>query len=418
MKTLCWVSELNFVLGLSLSLSAVLLAACGGGTSGSVVNGGVVTPPTGPVLSGTAATGMAISGAAVNAECRTGSGTTTTASDGSYSMQIMSGVLPCVLQVSNPADGRRLHAIAINAGTINLTPLTDMLSTRLLRADMAGVFANPDAAVIEKAVTASNIKQAQNEVSLALAPYADTSKLADFYTTPLKAATAASPGSGDAQDKLLDSLKSKMTALQNTQVLDLLAKASTVGQVLDNPDVNFKPMLELTPMNATTVVNGVLSFGAAINYPANIRYLRQPVKWSVQEAGGGSINMNGEYTAPDKPGVYHVTVQREDFPALSATATVNVSSTPAPVFTPYLTVEAKSVSIKAGSQYFFRANINYPPDIFYIRQPVSWYLVEANAGTINIMGSYFAPDKPGTYHVKAQREDYPDVFAIVEVIVN
>ena len=410
-------SALRASLNVCASVSAVLLAACGGGSTSSVSTG-VAAPVTGPVLSGTAATGMALSGATVNAKCRTGTGAATTAADGSFSMSIAAGVLPCVLEISNPADGKKIHSIAINAGVINLTPLTELLSTRLLRTDMAAVFANPDASAIEKAVTTNTIKQAQDEVSLALASYVDTSKLSDFYSTPLKPATASNPAGGDAQDKLLDSLKSKMTAQQNIQVLDLLVKAASVGQALGNVDAGFTPTLALSPPNATVAVKGTLSFAAMTNYPANVMYIRQPVKWTVQEAAGGSISMSGEYTAPDKAGVYHVQVQREDFPALSATATVTVSNVSTPVFMPYLTVEAKSVSVKAGSQYFFKANINYPPNIYYIRQPVSWSLVEANAGTIDIMGSYLATDKPGTYHVRAQRDDFPEVFSIVEVIVN
>ncbi|MFZ6742266.1 hypothetical protein ACO0LC_03465 [Undibacterium sp. JH2W] len=163
---------------------------------------------------------------------------------------------------------------------------------------------------------------------------------------------------------------------------------------------------------------GKLSFAAVINYPPNINYLRQPVTWTVQEANGGSITSNGEYTAPDKPGVYHVQVQREDFPVLIALATVKVESGAATVFTPYLHVETKSVTVKAGSQYFFSASINYPPDIFFIRQPVSWSLVEVNAGSMDILGRYTAPDKAGVYHVKAQRDDFPEIFQIMEVIVN
>lgn len=409
-------SELKSAFGLTSCFLTVLLAACGGGTSTSV-NSDVVTSVNGLALSGTAATGLALSGAPVNAKCRTGSGTTTSASDGSYSLTVASGVLPCVLQVSSPADGKKMHAIAINAGIINLTPLTDMLSTRLMHGDMSAVFTNPDAAAIEKAVTASTIKQAQTDVSLALLGYVDLSKLGDFYSTPLKAATAANASAGDAQDKLLDSLKAKMSAAQQSQMLDLLAKATAVGLPLDNPDLSFKPTLELMPMTASVATNGKLSFAAATNYPPNVRYIRQPVKWSVQESNGGSITLNGEYTAPDKPGIYHVTVQREDFPALSATATITVGSASSPVFTPYLNVEAKSVSLKAGSQYFFSAGINYPPGIYYIRQPTTWSLVEANAGTIDILGAYTAPVQPGVYHVRVQRDDFPELTVIVEVIV-
>ncbi|MFZ6742265.1 hypothetical protein ACO0LC_03460 [Undibacterium sp. JH2W] len=222
------------VLALTFCVYTALLAACGGGASTSV-SSGVVTTVAGLNLSGTAATGMALSGAPVNVKCRTGSSTTTTASDGGFALTITGGALPCVLQIINPADGKKLHAITINAGTINLTPLTDMLSTRLMRGDMRTIFASPDAAAIEKTVTAAAIKQAQTDVSLTLLNFIDVSKLPDFYSTPLKAATAANTGGGDVQDKLLDALKAKMSVAQQTQALELLVRAIAVGQPLDNP---------------------------------------------------------------------------------------------------------------------------------------------------------------------------------------
>ena len=49
------------------------------------------------------------------------------------------------------------------------------------------------------------------------------------------------------------------------------------------------------------------------------------VQWSVQEGiAGGTITGAGLYTAPAAPGTYHVQVKREDFPEVSATATVTV----------------------------------------------------------------------------------------------
>ena len=46
--------------------------------------------------------------------------------------------------------------------------------------------------------------------------------------------------------------------------------------------------------------------------------------WGVLEAGGGTINPAGLYTAPATAGTYHVRVTREDFPEITATATVTV----------------------------------------------------------------------------------------------
>ena len=55
-----------------------------------------------------------------------------------------------------------------------------------------------------------------------------------------------------------------------------------------------------------------------------MRYLRQPVAWRVVEPEGGTVTAAGLYMAPAAPGIYHVEVRREDFPEVTATATVRV----------------------------------------------------------------------------------------------
>jgi hypothetical protein len=389
---------------------ASTLAACGGSSSSS--------PGTEMTLNGTAATGLAISGATVNAKCSGGTGSTTTATDGTYKVVIENGALPCVLQVIHPADGKKLHAININGGVANLTPLTEMLSVRLMRTDMTTVFANMDPAAITKAVTPTTIKAAQTDIETVLQGIVDTSTLTDFYGTPLKAASTGNTTNGDAQDKLLDTLKSKMNGTQFTQTLSLLANAAPAGQPTTNVDTTFVPTITIQPMAVTMTAGVSRSLIAGVNYPPNVFYIRQPVSWSVVEAGGGTIDSNGLYVAPQKPGTYHVKAQREDFPNVSTTAVVTVSSDPMQDFTPELTVLPQTLTLSASTVYNFTAAINYPPNVFYIREPVSWSVVEADGGTINLNGLYVAPQKAGVYHVKAQRDDYPDLSVIVEVVIK
>jgi len=83
---------------LALTLSTAFLAACGGGGGGTAGTNGVTTI----TLTGTAATGKAIAGATVTAKCQTGTGVATTIADGSYSLLISGGKLPCLLQITNP----------------------------------------------------------------------------------------------------------------------------------------------------------------------------------------------------------------------------------------------------------------------------------------------------------------------------
>jgi hypothetical protein len=90
------------------------------------------------------------------------------------------------------------------------------------------------------------------------------------------------------------------------------------------PAEPFKPLLNLRPVAVTLARGATQTFQAGINYPDGARYLRQPVGWRVVESGGGTIDGAGLYTAPDLPGTYHVEVRREDFPEVTATATVTV----------------------------------------------------------------------------------------------
>ncbi len=86
----------------------------------------------------------------------------------------------------------------------------------------------------------------------------------------------------------------------------------------------FKPTLSLRPVAVSLGKWATQTFHAEINYPEGIRYIRQPVSWRVVEPDGGAILGAGLYTAPGTAGIYHVEVKRDDFPEITATATVTV----------------------------------------------------------------------------------------------
>lgn len=410
-----------------------MLLACGGGSSALNTQ----TPQVaGPGLRGTAATGLAIASATVSAKCRSGNGTTKTAVDGTFEISLPAGSsLPCVLETTNPSNARTLHAIAISAGTINLTPLTEMLSTRLMLADMNKVFANPDFDAISKTATVANIKAAQADVSAVLSGLMDTSSLSDFFSTPLKAATNANPGGGDTQDKILDTLNLVLASNLYQPMLTMLTKTTPGIMAFGRPGCvvmgedgkslscsgpglwETAARIDVFPAALILEPGGKQVITAKIDYLQNIDYIRQPVKWQVVEADGGSISSNGEYIAPGKPGIYHVRAQREDFPTLSATALVVVNNT-SPGFIPTLSVEHHIVNVMPGGSITLKADINYPPNVVYVRQPVSWSMVEAGAGEISLQGVYTAPAKSGIYHAKVQRDDFPSIYVVVEILVN
>lgn len=216
---------------LAAAAIAVLLTACGGGGGGSSSAPGTTSDLT---VSGTAATGMAIAGATINAKCQAGTGTATTIADGTFTLVVTGGKLPCVLQITNPLDGTKLHTVATGSGSsavANITPLTEMLTARILGNEPVVFFAAFDAATLTSTVTTAAVKAAQTDVGTILTGTVDTSSLSDFVATPLKAATQDNMTGGDAQDKMLDALRVKLNGAQLAQVVTALAHTTNTADI-------------------------------------------------------------------------------------------------------------------------------------------------------------------------------------------
>jgi len=198
-----------------LALAAIqtaLLSACGGGgDSGTPATGGTDTPTAAALtLSGTAATGAAIAGGAIDVKCASGSGTTTTIADGTYSISITGAALPCVLHVTSGST--ELYSLA-EAGTAsavhaNITPLSQLVAAQVAGGDPAALFANFDASA-QTRLTAGNIATAITSVTAALSGTIDLTGV-----DPLKdTLVAASAGTtGNALDQKLDALKAALAA--------------------------------------------------------------------------------------------------------------------------------------------------------------------------------------------------------------
>ncbi len=116
-----------------------------------------------------------------------------------------------------------------------------------------------------------------------------------------------------------------MNRLLSFSALALALACSTPGTTVPaKPAAPFVPVLNLRPVAVSLAAGATQVFQAEINYQEGVRYIRQPVGWRVLEAQGGTVTGAGLYTAPTTPGVYHVQVNREDFPNIIATATVTV----------------------------------------------------------------------------------------------
>lgn len=106
---------------------------------------------------------------------------------------------------------------------------------------------------------------------------------------------------------------------------------AAMGRLQSDHAAAFKPTLSISPKAVTLAPGATQSFSALINYePDGPRYPRQPVTWTVMEAGGGGITSTGLYTAPSTVGTFHVKAQREDHPGVADTATVTVVAKAAP----------------------------------------------------------------------------------------
>lgn len=221
--------------GLCLTVLVAVLAACGGGGGGGDTAAQATTTTSTPLtVNGTAATGLAIAGATVTGKCRVGTGTTTTLADGTFTLTVPDGQLPCVLQVANPADGAKLHTLAFGSGgtaVANITQLTEMTTARVLGSEPNVFFAAFDAAVATQKVTTDSVATARKAIDLVFAGTIDTTTIGDFIKTPLAAATQGNPTSGDAHDKLLDALKLKLASAQIGTIATALANNQTTDDI-------------------------------------------------------------------------------------------------------------------------------------------------------------------------------------------
>lgn len=100
---------------------SALLVACAGGDS----NGSFLT------IKGTAATGAALVGT-VNVTCKSGTGSASSNTDGSFTVVVSNGVGPCLLGIT--ANGATMYSVTSgNASTqiANITPMTNLLVSYL-----------------------------------------------------------------------------------------------------------------------------------------------------------------------------------------------------------------------------------------------------------------------------------------------
>jgi len=194
---------------LSVAVAAATLAACGGGDGDTA----------GPTLSGTAAVGVPIVGGTVRITCSGGPALQTlTSSTGGWTVALSGQTLPCAVQVSGGtvggvANGTPYHSIALALGTVNITPLTDLVIARLLGTTPQTWFASPTFT----GVGTDAVQAALNAVRTALGLTTALSGR-DPLTSSFQAIN------GDLLDDILEAYRAALTALTAAHA-DLLAAA-------------------------------------------------------------------------------------------------------------------------------------------------------------------------------------------------
>lgn len=84
-------------------------------------------------------------------------------------------------------------------------------------------------------------------------------------------------------------------------------------------------LIRVLPLPAVEPASAQLAPGASMTFTATMKGLpRNTVTWQVEEPGGGEVTPEGRYTAPARPGTYHVSAVSTLDPTVGARATVVV----------------------------------------------------------------------------------------------
>ena len=218
-------------------LGTAILAACGGGGDDATTTPVTDTTPTTPAalaLSGVAATGAAIGGKTVEAKCASGTGSATSNADGSYTISVTSGSLPCVLKIT-PDSGPALYSVATGSGstaTANINPVTQLVIASLTGTDPDAYFTGFDTTAAA-AVTSAKVTDAVSAVKTTLLAAGLDLGSIDVLAGTLTPATTTT--TGNAYDQALDALAAKL-ASAGTTLADLTATVAA-GSTTSTPTV-------------------------------------------------------------------------------------------------------------------------------------------------------------------------------------
>jgi hypothetical protein len=140
------------------------------------------------------------------------------------------------------------------------------------------------------------------------------------------------------------------------------------------------------PSSASLVTGQATQFAADVTGTADLL-----VTWKVDEAGGGTVDQSGMYSAPASAGIYHVRAVSHAQPELSGVAAVAVTVPPAGS----VAISPRSTTLTAGGTVTFTAIVTG-----LASSAVTWRLQEASGcGSVSSTGVYTAPAAAATCHV-------------------
>lgn len=212
---------------------AVGMLACGGSGPGSTVNDTAQ-------LQGVVAVGDPVVGATVQVICSTPIAISpiTSGSTGVWSTVVPRAALPCGASASGGtiagvSNTQTLHSLVLSAGTVNITPLTDLLVAKATGLTPDAWFASLTPALLATAAQAAADASAAIIQALQTAGYSLPSGF-----SPLEMAFSAQ--AGDPYDDLLEAFKTAI-ANANSSYSAVLAQWTTTGTPSPLPSAPVSP---------------------------------------------------------------------------------------------------------------------------------------------------------------------------------
>lgn len=189
---------------LSLALLGIL-PACGGGGGGGASGASGTTS----TLSGVVAVGSPIANASISVKCASGANQASSSSaTGTWTVNI-SGSLPCAVQASGGtingnANTTAYHSLATSAGTVNVTPLTDLVVANLAGTAPSTWFAGLSANTLST-ISTNAVNTALGNVRTALASLTPLAS-----NNPISTSFTATPG--NTMDDMLSAIQRAATS--------------------------------------------------------------------------------------------------------------------------------------------------------------------------------------------------------------